>query len=168
MLASPPPPPKSHGARNIAIAVVVIVVVVVIALAALGSMSGSSSGNTTTQAPPASITLTAVNLQIVYPNAASNGYLGPSSQSLNVNGLPETLIGGQQFTLTMPLNNQASVITSHTISAITTNTPGFSVVSVSPGLPYTLGPGSSVTFTITLSAPNTNYDGPYTIVVTTS
>jgi hypothetical protein len=173
VLATPSPQPvaKSRGTRNVLIGIVVIVVVAIIAIASLGLISNPlSSGSNTTQStqPPATVTLTAANMQVVYPNAATSGYLGPSSQSLNVNGLPQTFAGGQEFSLTISLNNQASIITSHTISLISTNTQGFTVNSVSPTLPYTLGPGASVTFTITLTTPNTNYDGPYTIVVTTS
>ena len=78
------------------------------------------------------------------------------------------LTGGQQFTLTVTLNSQASTVGSPTVSAITTDTTGFGVDSVSPSLPYTLGPGASVAFTITLTAPSTGYDGTYTVVVTTS
>ncbi|MEM3845103.1 MAG: hypothetical protein QXU98_05320 [Candidatus Parvarchaeota archaeon] len=152
--SSPPPASKSHKTRNIAIIGVVVLVIIIIGIIGLASLSTPS------------VTVTTANLEIIYPNGATNGYLGPSFQALNSNSL--TLSGGQQFTETITLNNQASIFTSHTIYSITTNTPGFSVVSVSPQLPFTLAPGASAAFTITITSPNTNYNGPVTIVITTS
>lgn len=72
-----------------------------------------------------------------------------------------TLSEGQHFTYTFrfPFTYPQRA----TMSSMNVNTVGFTVTSLSPGLPYTLPANSSVTFTIGLIAPNRTYNGPLTL-----
>ena len=54
---------------------------------------------------------------------------------------------------------------SHNINNISINTPGFSIISISPSLPYSLSPGSNVSITITVQTPNVNYNGPIAFIL---
>lgn len=164
MQNQPSQKPSSHMGRNIGIVVIVVLIITVAAIYAASFSQNVATPSSVTV--PVTVTVTAINYQIVYPNGASSGFLGPSSQSVTPSTpLPWTFSGGQEFTYTMPLNNKASLITSHTITSISTNTAGFTVSSMSPSLPYTLGPGASVSISLTLTAPNTDYTGPVTFVI---
>jgi len=125
-------------------------------------MANYSSINNNKSTPPAMVDVTAVDLSIQYTGITS-GYLGPTSQSLN--GF--TVTAGSQFTYTITFTSSAALLT-HRINAIYVNTPGFSIVSISPNLPYSFGPGSTVTITITMTAPSSSYTGVLNLVVSTS
>lgn len=139
-----------HRERNIGIAVAVVVVAAIIALATVGATSTS-------------VNITGSNLSISYTGATS-GYLGPSSQALG--GVVSVAEGGQ-FTYTITLTSSAFLLT-HLINSMSIATPGFTLVSILPNLPYTLTPSSSLTITLTMQAPNTSYNGPIGILMSTS
>ncbi len=103
-------------------------------------------------------------MNVVYTGATS-GYLGPTSQSIS-NGNFE-VHGGGEFTYTLTFKSSALLLT-HSINSISIATDGFTVESVTPQLPYSFSPGSSMMFTLKLKAPDQNFDGPINIVVTTS
>ena len=110
------------------------------------------------------VTVTALDLSIAY-NGNTNGYLGPTSQSLSTQ-LP-SMNGGQEFEETLTLHSSA-LLFSHSINNIYVTTPGFTIESITPSLPYSFSSGSSMSFTLKLKTPNTNFDGPLTILVTTT
>jgi hypothetical protein len=139
---------KTRSKVFIGVGVVVLVIVVAIGLASLSTPT---------------VQITAVNLEIEYAGF-TGGYFGPSSQSLN--GTLSTT-AGSTFSYTFTLTSSAVLLT-HAINQISLGTPGFTLISVSPSLPYNVSPGGSVTITIVVRAPNTNYNGPLNIVVVTS
>jgi hypothetical protein len=109
------------------------------------------------------VQITAVNLEIEY-TGIFGGYFGPSSQSL---GGTLSTTAGSTITYTFTLTSNAILLT-HSINQITLGTPGFTLLSISPSLPYSVSPGGSVTITLVIRAPNTNYIGPLNIVLVTS
>jgi hypothetical protein len=72
-----------------------------------------------------------------------------------------TLSAGQHFSYTFryPFTYPQRA----TLSSLNVNTVGFTLTSFSPSLPYTLPANSSVTFTVSLIAPNRTYNGPLTL-----
>lgn len=158
-----PAPRKSNSVRNAIIAVAVLAVAAIAIFALIGAAAPQTNQLGQSVNSNVAVTVNAVNLQVVYSNGASNGFLGPNSQSMSTNAL--TLTGGQEFTETLTLNNQASIITTHSINSFAVNTAGFILDSVSPSTPYSLGPGATATFTLTFTAPTSNYNGPLNIVV---
>lgn len=110
-----------------------------------------------------SVNVTGENLAIDYTGTTSS-YFGPASQAI---GNPITVFGGTQFTVTLTLQN-GDYYQTHSINFISLTTPGFILVSISPSLPYTLSPSSSVKITLTIQAPNSNYNGPLGILLSTA
>jgi hypothetical protein len=109
------------------------------------------------------VQITGENLEIEY-TSIFGGYFGPSSQSL---GYATNGPSGGTFSFTFTLTSNAILLT-HSINQITVGTPGFTLLSISPSLPYSVSPGGSVTITLVIRAPNTNYIGPLNIVLVTS
>jgi hypothetical protein len=142
-------PEKKHTGRNIGI----VVVVVILAFFAYATISGTSANK---------VNITGANLQISYTNGGT--YLGPSSQALSGT---ISVNGGDQITYTITFTTSAWLFT-HSINSISMGTSGFTLISVSPNLPYTLSPSSSVAITLTIQTPNANYNGPITILLSTS
>ena len=96
-----------------------------------------------------------INLEVNYLGTTS-GYFGPSSQSISDSGV--TYDEGFKFTEAITLKSSA-IVYDHNISSITTNTPGFSIISTSPVLPVDVSPGGSVTIGITILTPPGEYSG---------
>ncbi len=145
--------------RRIGLIVAIVIIVILIifgGLFILGSHYQVSN-------PTVSVSITGINLQIDY-TGISSGYLGPTSQAISYTN---TLNGGQQFSITITLSSSA-ILLSHNINSITLNTGGFSLDSISPNLPYSISPGSSVYITLTLTAPNSNFNGPLDLIISTS
>lgn len=95
------------------------------------------------------------NLDISYANGATNGWLGPTPRTI----VPSATVGsGNQYTEILSLYS-TSASTEQTTS-MSLSTPGFSIVSVSPSLPISFDPGSSVSLTLVVQAPDTYYHGP--------
>jgi hypothetical protein len=111
-----------------------------------------------------SVDVAGANMNVIYTGATS-GYLGPTSQSISKNDFKVS--GGGEFTETLTLRSSALLLT-HSINSISIPTGGFIVESVTPQLPYSFSPGSSMMFTLKVKAPDQNFDGPINIVVTTS
>lgn len=111
------------------------------------------------------INVTGANLDISYPGGSSNGWLGPTPRSysgwhsVNVNT-------GDQFAATISLYSTSA--SSEQIVSITTSTPGFSIVSVSPNTPISFDPYATVDITITIQTPNSSYDGTIDFEITAS
>jgi len=149
-----PQKPKRKATRYVVTAVIIVIIVIAF-IAIVGSQH---IGN-----PTITVSINNINLQIIYTGSTS-GYLGPTSQVIYYSN---SVSGGQQFSLTLTLTSSALLFT-HYINSITLNTNGFTLVSISPNLPYSLSPGSSVSFTLTIQAPSYNFNGPLNIVVSTS
>jgi len=144
-----PQKPKRKATKYVVTAVIIVIIVIAI-IAIVGNPTVTASINN-------------VNLQISYTGSTS-GYLGPTSQVFSYSN---SVSGSQQFSLTLTLTSSALLLT-HYINSITLNTNGFTLVSISPNLPYSLSPGSSVSFTLTIQAPSYNFNGPLNILVSTS
>ena len=108
------------------------------------------------------INVTALNVLVYYIGSCS-GYLGSPTQSYPFN---ITVSSGQVFYVTLTFKSGA-LFRTHEITAITVNTPGFQLISVSPPLPVPIAPGGEVTITLEIQAPYTSYTGPLTISVYT-
>ncbi len=100
------------------------------------------------------------NLDISYPNGATNGWLGPSPRTVVTLA---TVDNGNQFTETLSLYSTSS--TAEQITSITISTAGFSIVNVSPGLPISFDPGGTVSPTLTIQAPDAYYHRPLDIQI---
>jgi hypothetical protein len=148
--------PKRKATKYVVTAVIIVIVII-----AIVAIIGSQHGNIGT--PTVSVNINNINLQISYTGITS-GFLGPTSQALSYSN---SVNGGQQFSLTLTLTSSALLL-SHDINSITLNTNGFTLISISPNLPYSLSPGSSVSFSLMIQAPNYNFNGPLNILVSTS
>jgi hypothetical protein len=142
-------PKPAYRGKQAAIVVVVVVLILVLAVAA--SVASAHAVN-----------VTGFDVNIVYAGSTS-GYLGPSSQAL---GGSLSLPFGNTFSYTLTLASGAFLLT-HSITSIVLLTAGFTLLSFSPSLPYHLTPSSSVSITLAIQAPNSNFDGPLEILVYT-
>jgi hypothetical protein len=162
-----PPEKKDHTLLIVLLVVLVVVVVVVAGIAAVayygtsilrtsstgGNGGGSNSGSTY---------ITAINYQVDYAGSSS-GYFGPASQSKIVNqGFAGTTISD-----TITLTNSA-LYSSHTVDAIRVTTVGFSIISTTPDLPYTVSAGGDVSITLLIQPPSYSYYGSLGVVISTS
>jgi hypothetical protein len=94
------------------------------------------------------------NLDIVYANGATNGWLGPTPRTL----VPAATVGSSnQYTETLSLYSTS--VSTEQITSMTLSTPGFSIVSISPSLPIAFDPGATVSMTLTIQAPDAYYHG---------
>jgi hypothetical protein len=129
------------------------------------SGSGGSNSNyyTPTATPRPQVYLTAVNWYIDY--TSTSDYFGPSTQASNGG---YTYNAGDQFSYTITLHSSALMF-SHTVDSITIQTPGFTLLSVTPQLPSQKVPsGGSISITIKLQTPNYAYTGPLEFRMSTS
>jgi ribosomal protein L37E len=150
-------PKKSRKKTWIVVGSIIAVVIIVILV---GTVFLATGGYIT--GPTPTVTVTAVDLTIQYTGLTS-GYLGPTSQSLD--GF--TTSAGSQFTDSITFTSSSIVLT-HNINNIYVNTPGFTIDSISPNLPYSFSPGSTFTITITMTVPANSYTGVLNLVVSTS
>jgi hypothetical protein len=123
---------------------------------------------TATPQPPNN-TITAINLQFVYQGSDQQMF-GPTSQSLSFSNQPNGMLSiyqGQDFWYSFKLT-AGSIVSQDTIVSITTTTPGVSISSTTPQTPITFTAGSSQTIAIMFITPQAIFDGPVTVVITTS
>ena len=147
-MATPPAPMKSH------LWMAALILLVLIGLGAV-LVEYAEGGY---------VTITSVKADIVYPNGATSGFLGPASQVLSSSELTGR---AAETYFAFTLGSYAPNSTSHTILSVSTDTPGFAVTSVSPDLPYALDQGSSVHVGVTLTTGfSGSYDGNLTLVIT--
>jgi hypothetical protein len=104
------------------------------------------------------------NLSISYPGGAATGWLGPTPRSSVVS--MTVGFSAHQFTETLSLYSTSAV--DERISSITISTPGYSIVSISPGTPISLGPQATVDITLTLQASDAYYHGPMNLEIVTA
>lgn len=123
----------------------------------------------TTDQPSPSLQITGLNLQINYAGS-DQGYFGPVSQAIKLSNQANgylTVQPGQQFFLYFTMNAPTTGTRSDSITQITVGTPGFTLESIQPQTPIAFSTGSSIQITVTLTAPQTTYNGPIQLVLTT-
>ncbi len=150
--------PSIFSLRNIALAIGGIIALFIVVSVIAAFISGMDSGMQSISNNAKTVTITGDNLDISYTGSTS-GYFGPTSQAIS--STPLTLKGGQQLTSSFTITSSALLL-NHDINQISVTTPGFTLNSVTPNLPITLSPGSSVRVTLTITAPNEDYSGPIT------
>lgn len=144
------------SASKIAIGVVIGIIVVI------GFIYVSDNYNSISQSVNPTVTVTAVDVVINYQGSTS-GYLGPSSQSLA--GFSASSDSTCAYTISI---NTSAILFTHNINSITVNTDGFSISSISPSLPYSFGPGSTITLTLIINLPSSSYTGIMEIEIDTT
>ena len=142
----PPVPPKKSN--TVLVVVIVVVALVVIGALATGVYFLGVSSHT--------VRITAENIDIT---GATNCWTSST-------GTGETVPGGAQFTTTWTLNYTAGPFDPDrcTVQSVSVQTVGFSLVS--SNTPVTVLTGGSQSLTIRLQAPNTDYTGVLTLVLT--
>jgi hypothetical protein len=159
----------SHGGIIIKPSIFALIAIVIMAVLLAGCTTVSNPGSAQWSAPVSTpviynVYITGVNVNIAYEGSTS-GYFGSSSQSLPIQALQTT--GGQVFADTITVRSSALLL-KHDINSIAVTTNGFTLESVNPPLPYEFSPGSSMTFTLNILAPDENFDGPINILISTS
>lgn len=145
--------------RGKAIGILIALIVVVAIVVVLGLQLYNQLGIGKPQ-----VNLTAQNAHIDYTCSLCPHYFGPTLQG---GGNSLSVSGGSQFTETVTPKNQ-DCCSSHQVSSASILTPGFTLISITPSLPITLGPGDSISITINIQAPNSAYTGPLDYQITTS
>ena len=146
------------GGEKAVIVVVMLVIILIIGGAAAVYFYASPIISRTSFGPR-SVTVTNVFLVIIYPGTSfqnnTSGYFGNAYQSIS---FARYLQQNEIFTTTFTLLNRDG--SSHAVSAITlAYSPGFTLQSTNPRPPQTVLAGASMTFTVTLQAPSSNYSG---------
>lgn len=147
------PVPDDFKQKKKRMIIVAIVVVVLTVVAYAGTFSYSAK----------TVNVMTVDMTVKY-SGTSNGYFGPSLQHLTANY--DTLYGGENFSYAITFTNQGN--SAHTIQSITSNTAGFSIVSMSGNLPLTIQPGASQKVILLIHLPDYNFSGPLNITVSAS
>jgi hypothetical protein len=109
---------------------------------------------TITASPTNTVAVTGENLNINYPDGATNGWLG----STRFREGRVTVNPGDQFTDTLSLYSTSSY--TQQITSITITTPGFSMTSISPNTPIIFTAYATLSVTLTVQTPTTDYSGP--------
>ena len=162
---NPPYPQEYKKPDNTLLIVLVVIILVVLVAGALVFAAVFFSPTvlrTSTPGNSQQVSVTATNYQIDYTSGGS--YFGPSSQSTNARYDTTT---DSEFTDTITLSSSA-IFTTHTINSITISTPGFTLISTAPSLPYNVGAGGSVSITLTIRTPSVSYYGPLGVLISTS
>lgn len=121
------------------------------------TVPGGGTTKSTSTAPGESY-ITAINVQVSYIDNATNTSMSITKTYGGIN-----LTAGSQFPYTMSFSDNGS--NAFIIDSITPLTPGFSVNSMTPHLPYTVTPGSNISITSIVRIPNSTYTGTLTIGV---
>jgi zinc-ribbon domain len=148
---------------------VLIVAVVLVAILVVGGIAAAYIyftplvNRVSTRGP---VTVTPLVLLILYPNGSFDTHFGSSPRTLSL--FPIYLQHGEihtsTFTLTLSSSDGDRTLESMTFGF----SPGFSIQSVTPQLPYAMSRGSSVDVTVTWRAPNVDYTGPAALDLFTS
>lgn len=193
----PPYMPKPNHTRKLIVAVVIGIVALGLIFGALAfnwpSILFNKGSNQTTPTPYASlvptptfvqptllptatpsptvaqsIEITGINLQIQY-GSPDQGYFGATSQTVAISNQPNQILtvnAGSQFFLYFTLTESPSA-TADSISSVTVGTPGFTLVSVQPQTPIAYTPGAAQQITVTMNAPESAFNGPVELVLST-
>jgi hypothetical protein len=117
-----------------------------------------------------SIEITGINLQIQY-GGLDQGYFGADSQFIAISNQPNQILTvnqGSQFFLYFTLTESSKAATGDIITSIAVRTSGFINASVQPPVPIDFSPGGSQQITITLTAPQSSFNGPGQLILSTS
>ncbi len=162
--AEPPRRERTSGEAIVIVAVILLVVLLVGGLASALFYFPFTTIRRTVTVEPRTIIITGLNLQIHYASPYDS-YFGPPTQYPG--GLTLQLQQGQRFSYSFKLTMGGTGGTSHSIDTVALVTPGFTFITIGPALPFGFSAGSSVTFTMTIQAPNYGFAGPLTIVLST-
>jgi Double zinc ribbon len=139
-------PPRRHSSV-LRIVVIVIVVVLIIAVLAYLFLPTSS--------PAGPIDVTLIAFQSADNTCGLNG--------VEYYGFNASL--SSSLSLEFAMNNSNASATQCTIHTVATTTPGFSIGGASP-LPCVIPASETVTWTVTINVPSSDYTGVLTLVVT--
>lgn len=129
------------------------------------SPSGTAStAASTTTLLPAVVNYTAINIEYWYdgPSSIPTNITCTYSNYTTIDSQSQILNGSASFVVVLNPSTSGCPLTWDAASAIT---PGFSVTSVVPSLPYTLPPNSTAQIQLTMKTPDYNFDGPLTIAI---
>jgi len=132
------------------IALLIIAAVVVVGAVALYEARPS---------PHPSYDFNAVNLEITHPTVLG----GTTTDSITLGSFT---VAGTSFTYTLSLSGQ--YLAAHSVTSVTLNAPGFTIISLSPALPVPLSQGGSLAISVKISGPSSDYQGVITFYVTES
>jgi hypothetical protein len=108
---------------------------------------------TISASPTNMVTVTGENLIMNYPDDATTGWLGPTRFREG----RVTVNPGDQYTDTLSLYSTST--NTQQIASIKISMPGFSVKSISPNTPITFTADATVSVTLTIQTPTTDYSG---------
>lgn len=109
------------------------------------------------------IHVTSEIINISYPDGSSTGWLGPTPRTIQY---VTTVDSGTQYTRTLSFYSTSYY--TENITSITISTPGFSIVSATPGAPITFASRATVDITLIVQTPPTSFDGPIDIRISTA
>ncbi len=163
--------PSRNEKRDILIIVGAVIVVAMLMFAGLAvllgnGLSGSASGNPSNNnainnVGNDAVSINKINMAIDY-EGTSSGYFGPSIQSQTSD---LTTSPGDEFTDHLTLTN-TDLSTSQNVTGIAVQSP-FALDSIDPSIPSSISPGSSVTYSLTITAPSMSGDYWMSMTVTT-
>ncbi len=130
----------------------IVVVIVAIAVSAFFLGSGMESAGT----------VNVMWLQVDLSYHSGTGYFGPSVSYIQEN--IHTIDAGSDHSFSIRLLNTGNSL--HEITGIKIETPGFSLVSVSPETPVQVQPGHSTTLFFTVRVPSESFAGNLVIQIT--
>ncbi len=120
---------------------------------------------TSTIVPPPIPIITVDNIDLTY------NYTGPSQDNGQYCNTPtktvalytkRTYTGDEQFYFNTTITTDAC---NYTISRIYSTTPGFTISQIMPQLPQTVPPGSTSYMEVVITAPDTTFTGPLSLVI---
>lgn len=141
---------------KIGVGVVIGIIAVVGFIYIMNNTSGIS------QSVHPTVTVNGVDVVINYQGTTS-GYLGATSQTLN--GFSASAGSTYSYTITI---DTSALLLDHSINSVTVSTSGFSISSVSPTLPYSFSPGSTIDITVTINLPSTSFNGVMELEIDTT
>ena len=106
-----------------------------------------------------------VNVQHVYTGPSEINKVNCYNSYTTVDQVKKILNGSQEFYLYFtPSTNDCP----ETFRNVTSNTPGFVVVSTNPELPFTIPKQSTFELQVEIRTPSVNFYGPLTITIGSS
>ncbi|MGC8506299.1 MAG: hypothetical protein ACP5NK_06305 [Thermoplasmata archaeon] len=133
--------------KNLTIAVVLVIITV----SGFFVVTGEQSQNT--------VNVMWLVVDVHYPPGA--GYFGPQVRYIQEN--IHTMQSSGAYSFSFIIKNSGN--TDHSISGISVNTPGFTLVSLQNQLPVSISPGDSATIVFTVMTPPFNYQGNLNVTV---
>jgi len=161
--SSPARSGMSGSTKAIIIAVVIVGLFLILPAATFFYYTSSLPSSRVSFTGP--VTITSIELAVIYQNQPGPNYFGPQYQF--VQSGPIYLQYSQSYTTRLTLTLAANQ-TSHTVTSLGLGySEGITVQSTSPVTPFTVTPGTTTIVAVTLRASSTTFNGPVTIDVFT-